>query len=79
MRILELTARFRAKSDNLKRKPIAPTKRDRKMGEFNLSLSVFLRLMLLTEASYVAAPALPTEQPKDEKKVMQEFLDDLIS
>ncbi|KAF9019960.1 hypothetical protein BDZ89DRAFT_283334 [Hymenopellis radicata] len=57
----ELTARFRAKSEKLKKKPIAPTARERK------------------QASYVAAPALPTEQVRNQKDEMQDFLDDLLT
>ncbi|KAF9039002.1 hypothetical protein BDZ89DRAFT_945505 [Hymenopellis radicata] len=58
----ELTSRFRAKSEKLKKKPIAPTTRERKQ-----------------EASYVAAPALPTEQILNPKDEMQDFLDDLLT
>ncbi|KIY71159.1 hypothetical protein CYLTODRAFT_419163 [Cylindrobasidium torrendii FP15055 ss-10] len=59
----ELTARFRAKSEKLKRRPLAPTKRDRKL-----------------EASYIEAPALPVDPASiNEKRAMQDFLDDLIS
>ncbi|KAF9000172.1 hypothetical protein BDZ89DRAFT_1096158 [Hymenopellis radicata] len=64
----ELTSRFRAKSENLKKKPIAPTTRERKQD-----------LNIRIEASYVAAPALPTEQVRNPKDEMQDFLDDLLT
>lgn len=62
-RATELTTRFRAKSEKLRKKPIAPTARERKQ-----------------EASYVAAPALPTDaKAQDPKDEMQDFLDDLLT
>lgn len=75
----DLTARFRAKSEKLKRRPLAPTKRDRKLG------ALFDRLTPTSihddaEASYIAAPALPIDAvPTNEERAMQDFLDDLIS
>ncbi|KAF9029460.1 hypothetical protein BDZ89DRAFT_1101524 [Hymenopellis radicata] len=54
-------------SEKLKKKPIAPTTRERKQD-----------LNIRIEASYVAAPALPTEQIRNPKDEMQDFLDDLL-
>ncbi|KAK0451230.1 uncharacterized protein EV420DRAFT_1274538 [Desarmillaria tabescens] len=64
----DLKSRFRAKSERLRKKPIAPTARERKQGRSENS-------------SYVNAPALPLAEgatPKDPKADMEDFLDDLL-
>jgi len=77
---IDLKARFRAKSEKLKAKPISV--RDRKYGSL-LILTTALRLLnasyIALGDSYVEAPALPTDAPRKEpKEEMEDFLDELL-
>ncbi|KAG1807934.1 hypothetical protein EV424DRAFT_1575589 [Suillus variegatus] len=75
----DLKARFRAKSEKLKVKPLFS--RDTKQGRVLLSVN----MISLTSThrpgdNYSEAPALPNDTPRKAPKVeMEDFLDDLLS
>lgn len=79
MWLIDLKARFRAKSEKLKVKPLFS--RDTKQGRVLLSVN----MISLTSThrpgdNYSEAPALPNDTLRKAPKVeMEDFLDDLLS
>ena len=80
---VDLKARFKAKSEKLKAKPVFKSTRERQAGERHNRLGIWEPKCIRNTEKFEVAPELPPAEgsvakSKGSKEVMEDYLDELL-